>query len=88
MTLGEAQALFAMPDEAHEIVVYARDPARADALAARLSRPPELGGAEVLDWKTLAPAMVDLVELVEIAWVFVLRPGASSPRRPAWRTRC
>ena len=26
----------------------------------------------MLDWQTLAPEMVDLVELVEVAWVFVL----------------
>jgi ABC-type lipoprotein release transport system permease subunit len=72
MDLREAQELFAMPDEAHEILVYARDPDRVEALAARLSRLPELGGAEVLDWPTLAPEMVSLVQLVRVAWVFVL----------------
>ncbi len=72
MPLADAQSLFAMSDEAHEIVIYARDPARAGALAARLNGSPAIGGAEALDWHTLAPAMVDLVKLVEIAWVFVL----------------
>ena len=72
MTLGQAQELFVMPDEAHEIVVYARDPERAAAIAGRWNGSREIGGAEVLDWKTLAPSMVDLVELIEIAWVFVL----------------
>jgi ABC-type lipoprotein release transport system permease subunit len=72
MPLDEAQSLFVMPDEAHEVVIYARDPTRASALAARLreSQPP--GAAEVLDWQALAPAMVDLIELVQVAWVFVL----------------
>ena len=54
------------------MVVYARDPARAGALAARLTQLPELGGAEVLDWQSLAPSMVDLIELVQVVWVFVL----------------
>ncbi len=72
MRIEEAQALFAMPDEAHEIVMYVRDPARARAVAARLNGSKDLDGAEVLDWQTLAPAMVDLLDLVELAWIFVL----------------
>ena len=72
MSLGEAQELFSMPGEAHEIVVYARDPAQAGAIAGRWNGAGGLDGAEVLDWKTLAPAMVDIIELVGVAWVFVL----------------
>jgi ABC-type lipoprotein release transport system permease subunit len=72
MPLAGARELFAMGDEAHELIVYARDPARARPLAARLSGSPELAGVEVLDWKTAAPGMNDLVELVSVMWVFVL----------------
>lgn len=72
MSLEDAQALFVMPDEAHEIVVHARDPARAGSLAARLNGSNAVGGAEALAWQTLAPAMVDLIRLVEVAWIFVL----------------
>jgi ABC-type lipoprotein release transport system permease subunit len=72
MTLAEAQALFMMPDEIHEVVIYARDASRAGELAARLNAASTLRGAEAVDWKTLAPAMVDLLELVEVAWIFVL----------------
>ena len=72
MPLEEAQSLLVMPDEAHEVVVYARDPARNSALAARLNGSPEVGGAEAVDWQTLAPAMVDMLKLVEVAWMFVL----------------
>ena len=72
LELGEAQALFSMPDEAHEIVVRGRDPDRAAALAARLAASPALRDAEVLDWRTLSPEMVSLIELVEVVWVFVL----------------
>jgi ABC-type lipoprotein release transport system permease subunit len=72
MDIAEAQELFAMPDEAHEIVVHAREPAGVTALAVHLAAIPELRGAEVLDWRSLAPEMVSLVELVRMAWVFVL----------------
>ncbi len=72
MELSTAQELFAMPDEAHELVVHAADGTRARALAAELARLPELAGAEVLDWERLAPELVALVRIVEAAWVFVL----------------
>ena len=72
MPLDEARELFAMSDEAHELVVYARDPTQAAPLAARLARLPELSGAEALDWRTASPAMNDLIELVQVMWVFVL----------------
>jgi len=72
MALEEAQALFAMPDEAHEIVVHGRDPERVAELLGRVAAVPELSGAEVLDWRKLAPEMVGFVELVNVAWAFVL----------------
>jgi putative ABC transport system permease protein len=72
MELSQAQELFAMPDEAHEIVIHGRDPERAPALAAHVAALPELRGAEVLDWRRLAPEMVSLVEIVKVAWVLVL----------------
>jgi putative ABC transport system permease protein len=72
MELPVAQELFAMPDEAHEIVVHGTDAARARALADEVASLPELAGAEVLDWERLAPEMLALVRVVEVAWVFVL----------------
>ncbi len=72
MELAEAQTLFVMPDEAHELVVHARDATRVSALASRLAVTPALARAEVLDWRTLAPEMVSLVELVQMAWIVVL----------------
>jgi ABC-type lipoprotein release transport system permease subunit len=72
MSLDTARDLFAMTDEAHEIVVYSTDPQQAGRLAASLAKLPELSGAEVLDWKTVAPEMVDIITLVETAWIFVL----------------
>jgi len=72
MDVAEAQQLFAMPGEAHEIVVRGRSPDRAAALAARVAALPELRGTEVLDWRTLAPEMVSLIQVVNSAWVLVL----------------
>jgi ABC-type lipoprotein release transport system permease subunit len=72
MPIEAARQLFVMEDEAHEIVVYSRDPSGSSALALSLAALPDLGGAEVLNWKALAPEMVDLIALYEWAWIFVL----------------
>jgi ABC-type lipoprotein release transport system permease subunit len=70
--LGEAQSLFAMPGEAHEIVVHSVRAADARTLASRLASAPSLAGAEVLDWETLGPEMVSLVDLIDVAGLLVL----------------
>jgi ABC-type lipoprotein release transport system permease subunit len=72
LELGEAQTLFAMPDEAHEIVVHSRDPEGAKRLASRLATLPALADAEVLDWQTLAPEMLSLIQILEVAGIFAL----------------
>jgi len=72
LELEEAQTLFAMPDEAHEVVVHARDPGGVKLLTSRLAALPILGGTEVLDWQTLAPEMLSLVEIIDVAGVFAL----------------
>jgi ABC-type lipoprotein release transport system permease subunit len=72
LELGEAQALFAMPDEAHEIVVHSRDPQGAKLLASRLAALPALAEAEVLDWQTIAPEMLSLIQILEVAGIFAL----------------
>ncbi len=70
--LSDAQALFAMPDEAHEIVIHARRPEMASALSHRLGNASGVAGAEVLDWQTLAPEMVTLVRITDLAGLLVL----------------
>jgi putative ABC transport system permease protein len=72
MPIETARQLFVMADEAHEIVIYASQPEQARALASSLATLPELAGAEVLDWKALAPEMVDIVAVVEAAYLLVL----------------
>jgi ABC-type lipoprotein release transport system permease subunit len=70
--LSDAQALFAMPDEAHEIVIHAQHSDGAAALAGRLAGTGTLSNAEVLDWQTLAPEMVTLVRVIDLAGLLVL----------------
>lgn len=70
--LSSAQTLFAMPDEAHEIVIHARHPEMAPALSRRIAGADGFEGAEVLDWRTLAPEMVTLVRITDVAGMLVL----------------
>ena len=70
--LAEAQTLFAMPDEAHEIVIHARRPEMAAALSRRLAGARAFAGTEVLDWQALAPEMVTLVRMTDLAGLLVL----------------
>jgi putative ABC transport system permease protein len=72
IALPEAQALFAMPGEAHEIIIHSRRPDQVAALARRLAALPALTGAEVLAWQTIAPEMLSLVKIVDIAGILVL----------------
>ena len=72
MSLQDAQAFLVMPGEVHELVVHAKNPKEVKALAARIAARPELAGTEVLDWQTIAPEMLSLIEIVNVAWVFVL----------------
>ncbi len=72
MALDEAQELFAMPDEAHEIVAHAKDPKDVKAFAKSLAALSELEGAEVLDWQTQAPEMLSLVKLTQSAGLLIL----------------
>lgn len=71
MSLDAAQTLFAMPDQAHELVVRSRRADDADVLAATLARLPALRRTEVLPWRKLAPELVTLVQLTEASSLIV-----------------
>lgn len=70
--LPSAQTLFAMPDEAHEIVIHSRRPEEAAALARRVAATAAFADAEVLDWQALAPEMVTLVDVTDLSGTLVL----------------
>jgi ABC-type lipoprotein release transport system permease subunit len=72
MALDEAQGFLAMPGEAHEIVVMGRDPKDAARLAAEVAAVPAVQTLEVLDWRKLSPDMAGIIDLLEVAWSFIL----------------
>ncbi|HSN30095.1 MAG TPA: FtsX-like permease family protein [Kofleriaceae bacterium] len=72
MDLREAQRLLGMGDEVHEIVIHARDPATSAELARHLAASPALRGAEVRDWRALAPDLVAMIQLIDVSWIVVL----------------
>lgn len=73
MNLSDAQQLFVMEDQAHEISVHGRESSSASALAARISSRPELAGAEVKAWTELAPELTTMLRLHHLfTWVVVL----------------
>lgn len=72
MSLEDAQEFLAMDDEAHEIIIHAKERGELDALAKRLRGSSALRGHEVLTWQELVPQMVDMVEMMDYATFFVL----------------
>jgi ABC-type lipoprotein release transport system permease subunit len=72
MSLDDAQELLAMWDQAHEIVVHARDREQLSDTVARLSSLTRLAGAEVLPWQELVPHLVSMVGFIDIWKLIVL----------------
>lgn len=72
MTLADARELFAMSDQAHEIVIHVRDRDLLGQTVARLSAHPSLAGTEVLPWRDLVPQLVAIVEIMDTFLYFIL----------------
>jgi ABC-type lipoprotein release transport system permease subunit len=73
MNLADAQQLFVMEDQAHEISVHGHDSGSASALAAAIASRPELAGTEVKAWTELAPELTTMLRLHHLfTWVVVL----------------
>lgn len=72
MSLPDAQALFVMPDQAHEMVIRASASTESRALAADLAALPAVQGMEVLPWEQIVPELVKVVETTDVAGYFVL----------------
>jgi ABC-type lipoprotein release transport system permease subunit len=81
MSLDEAQAFLALPDQAHEIVVQGDDPRKAAALAEAISALPSLAGAKVLSWREAAPELVKMIDMkdwVDLIFVAILFVAAAA----------
>ena len=72
MSLEDAQQLFVMPDEAHEITIRARESGMADAIAKRLKQMPILKGTEVQTWQEIVPELVLVIKYSDYTGYFVL----------------
>ncbi len=72
MSLADASELFAMDDEAHQIIVHAKERGEVDALAKQLRGSSALRGLEVLTWRELVPQSAEMLEMVDYATFYVL----------------
>ena len=72
MSLGDAQRLLVMPDQAHEIVIRAEVSGQAEAIAQRLRGTDTLAGAEVQPWKEIVPELVLLLDMSDYVGYFVI----------------
>jgi putative ABC transport system permease protein len=72
VSLEDARAFLVMPNRAHEIVVRGKDSRQAEALAADLRGLDALKGEEVLDWRSLAPEMANILDVMGAAELIIL----------------
>jgi putative ABC transport system permease protein len=72
MSLGDAQQLFVMPDEAHEITIRAINSDQVEMLAERLSKMPVLAGTEVKTWNKIVPEFAVIIKTSDYVGYFVL----------------
>jgi ABC-type lipoprotein release transport system permease subunit len=72
MSLYDAQQLFVMPDQAHEITIHTKTSGQAEALAKRLSQMPILKNYEVLGWQKIVPELVMILKMSDYVGYFVV----------------
>lgn len=65
MSLGDAEELLQLSDQAHEIIVHVNDPDMVDVVASRIAALPALTEAEVLPWQEIVPQFVSMIKLVD-----------------------
>ncbi|MBN2452242.1 MAG: ABC transporter permease [Lentisphaeria bacterium] len=63
MDVQRAGSFLALPDHAHEVVLWTDSPHRAGELARALRRLPALHGLEVLSWREAVPELVRLLDM-------------------------
>lgn len=72
MSLEDAQALFVMEDQAHEIVVHSKKRVEPKVLKDAFAADPALEGCEAFTWRELAPEAVRMTEMLDYSTFFVL----------------
>ena len=64
--LATAQELLFLPDAAHEIVVYGKDPDRSDELATAVAALPGMKDCEVLPWRKAVPELAGMLDMKSV----------------------
>ncbi len=70
--IEDAQRFYAMPDQAHEIVVRANLADDVDGVLAELNELAALEGLEILPWRALVPELVLIIDMSAYAGYFIL----------------
>jgi ABC-type lipoprotein release transport system permease subunit len=61
-----------MPDEAHEIVIRAKQSGQAEGIVERLRKMPILTGTDIEPWKEIVPQLVVLLDMSDYVGYFVI----------------
>ncbi|MBN1975674.1 MAG: ABC transporter permease [Sedimentisphaerales bacterium] len=72
MSLGEAQELFVMPDEAHEIVIRNKTSEQVNAAAESFRNIPILKNTEIQTWEEIVPQLVVILKTSSYVGYFIL----------------
>lgn len=72
MSLADAQQLFVMPDQAHEIAIRATKAGQAEQITERLAQRAALAGVEVEPWKKIVPELMVLLNTSDYVGYFVV----------------
>jgi ABC-type lipoprotein release transport system permease subunit len=72
MGLADAQALFVLPDQAHELMIRATDLEVVPSVMAELRREPLFRDLDIASWRELAPELTMIIDMVDKVGYFIL----------------
>ena len=72
MSLANAQELFVMPDQAHEIVIRTKQAGEAEQMVQRLGQSPALAEMEIKPWTEIIPELVIILRTSDYVGYFVV----------------
>jgi len=72
MSLANAQELFVMPDQAHEIVIRTKQAGEAEQMVQRLGRSAALAEMEIKPWTEIVPELVVILKTSDYVGYFVV----------------
>lgn len=72
MSLANAQELFVMPDQAHEIVIRTKQAGEVEQMVQRLGQCPALAKMEIKPWTEIVPELVVILKTSDYVGYFVV----------------